>query len=302
VQGAWDLGLWPDPDRLRQAFASAKALLVMAADPIGDDPALAADLPAGCFVVVQELTMTDTARRADVVLPAQSFVERQGTFTTGERRVQRFYPAIRPQGEALPDFEILARIGRRAGVHLHDEPSEVMQAIAAEQPDYSEITYQALSEVEPQWPPSGGDDLYLGGTAYKNFQGLGVALSSAAERGEPLAVHLLDPQADPSRGTGLLLVPVARLLDRGATVQPSKLLSQRMADREIRLHPDEAQRHGLKTGESAEVHLDGRAFAVQVRTEATLPLGIALVPRSVGVPIDEPRRVEVSPIRARVAP
>jgi NADH-quinone oxidoreductase subunit G len=132
LQGAWDVGLRPDPERLRQSVSSAKALLVMAADPLGDHPDLAAELPAGCFVVVQELTMTDTARRADVVLPAQSFVERQGTFTTGERRVQRFYPAIRPQGEALPDFEILARIGRRAGVPLHDDPSEVMQAIASE--------------------------------------------------------------------------------------------------------------------------------------------------------------------------
>jgi hypothetical protein len=58
----------------------------------------------------------------------------------------------------------------------------------------------------------------------------------------------------------------------------------------------------LKAGEPAEVHLDGRAYAVQVRTEATLPMGIALVPRSVGVPIDAPRRVDVNPIRAQVAP
>jgi NADH-quinone oxidoreductase subunit G len=302
VQGAWDVGLWPDPDRLQQAFPSAKALLVMAADPLGDNSGLAAALPASCFVVVQELTMTETARRADVVLPAQSFVERQGSYTTGERRVQRFYPAIRPQGEAQPDYEILARIGRRSGVPLHDDPSEVMQAIAAEQPDYSEITYQALAHVEPQWPLSGGDDLYLGGTAYKNFQGLGVALPSAAERGEPLAVNLIDPETDRSRGTGLLLVPISRLLDRGATVLPSTLLSQRLADREIRLHPDEARRHGLTPGEAAEVQLDGRAFAVQVRVEEQLPMGVALVPRSVGIPIDEPTRVEVNPVRPQVAP
>jgi NADH-quinone oxidoreductase subunit G len=301
VQGAWDVGLWPDPDRLRQAFTSAKALLVMAADPLGDSPGLAAALPAGCFVVVQELAMTETARRADVVLPAQSFVERQGTYTTGERRVQRFYPAIRPQGETLPDYEILARIGRRSGVPLQDDPSVVMQAISAEMPDYSEISYQALAHVEPQWPLAGGDDLYLGGTAYKNFQGLGVALPSAAERGEPLAVNLIDPETDRSRGTGLLLVPIARLLDRGATVLPSALLSQRLADREISLHPDEARRHGLKSGEPAEVQFDGRAYTVQVRVEEQLPMGVALVPRSVGVPIDEPTRVEVNPVRPQVA-
>jgi hypothetical protein len=169
-------------------------------------------------------------------------------------------------------------------------------------PDYSEISYQALAYVEPQWPLAGGDDLYLGGTAYKNYQGLGVALPSAAERGEPIAVNLIDPEASQSRGTGLLLVPVTRLYDRGATVLPSAILSQRLAEREISLHPDEARRHGLTAGEPAEVLLDGRAYAVQVRTEARLPLGIALVPRSVGVPVEEPTSVEVSPVRQQVTP
>jgi len=302
VQGAWDVGVWPDPDRAREALSMAKSILIMAADPLGDDPALAETLPAGSFLVVQELSMTETAQRADVVFPAQSFVEREGSFTSGERRVQRFYPAIRPLGDTLPDFEILARIGRRSGVVLADTASEALQAMAADLPDYAGISYQTLAQVEPQWPLAGGDDLYLGGTAYKNLQGLGIPLPSAAERGEPIAVNLMEPETARGRGTGVLLVPVTRLYDRGVTLRHSKLLAQRLAEREIILNPEEAHRHSLSAGEPAQVHLDGRAHSVTVRTDAAIPAGVALVPRSVGVPIEEPTRAELCRMPEPVTP
>jgi NADH-quinone oxidoreductase subunit G len=302
VQGAWDAGVWPDPEQAREALASAKAVLVMAADPLGDDPSLAASLPAGSFWVVQELRLTETARRADVILPAQSFVEREGSYTTGERHVQRFYPAVRPVGDTLPDFEILARIGKRSGVVLGESAPLVLQALAAEQPDYAGVSYQTLAQVEAQWPLAGGDDLYLGGTAYKNKQGLGVALSSAAERGEPLAVNLSEPQAERGRGGGLLLVPVTRLLDRGATLQPSTLLEARMARREIVLHPEEAGRRSIVPGRPVQIEVGGQRFAATARLETGVPPGVALVPRSVGLPFDEPVRAEVSPTTEPVTP
>jgi len=302
MQGAWDMGVWPNPDRARETLSAAKAILVVAADPLGDDPVLAETLPAGCFIVVQELAMTETAKRADVLLPAQSFVEREGSLTSGERRVQRFYPAIRPLGDTLPDFEILARIGRRSGVVLADTAPAVLQAIAAELPDYAGISYQTLAQVERQWPLAGGDDLYLGGTAYKNLQGLGIPLPSAAERGEPMAVNLMEPETGQARGVGLLLVPITRLYDRGATLQPSALLSQRLAEREIILNPEEARRHSLSAGRPAQVRLDGRAHAVMVRIDAAVPVGVALVPRSVGMPLEEPTRADVGRMPEPVTP
>ncbi len=75
-------------------MASVKALYVLGADPVGDG--LMAGRGKLDFLVVQELFLTETAREADVVLPAQSWAEREGTFTNGERRVQRYYPAIQP--------------------------------------------------------------------------------------------------------------------------------------------------------------------------------------------------------------
>ena len=69
--------------------------------------------------MVQELFLTATAKLADVVLPAQSFIEREGSYTSGERRVQRFYPAVPPKAAYLPDFRITAQIGERLSlIHI----------------------------------------------------------------------------------------------------------------------------------------------------------------------------------------
>ena len=92
-QGAWEIGFRPLPN-LKEAFQQYEAIYITAADPVGDDPTLADIIRNAGFVVVQDLFLTETAKLADVVLPAQPFTEREGTFTSGERRVQRFYPGV----------------------------------------------------------------------------------------------------------------------------------------------------------------------------------------------------------------
>ena len=96
-QGAWDIGFRPTTD-LAKSF-QGKTIYIAAADPAGDDPDLAEALRGAKFVVVQELFLTETAKFAHAVLPAQAYTEREGSFTSGERRVQRFYPAVPPRGE-----------------------------------------------------------------------------------------------------------------------------------------------------------------------------------------------------------
>jgi predicted molibdopterin-dependent oxidoreductase YjgC len=111
-------------------------------------------LEAAEFIVVQDIFMTDTAKMADVVLPAGSFAESDGTFANSERRVQRVRPAIEPVGEARTDVEILLDLMERFGVsqNLHSA-SDVWDEMRQLAPIFAGITYDRLdSEGGIQWP------------------------------------------------------------------------------------------------------------------------------------------------------
>jgi NADH-quinone oxidoreductase subunit G len=328
-QGAWDLGFRPAPDLLA-AFAEAKVILLAACDPAGDDPTLADSLyrtlQAGTFLIVQELFLTASARLADIVLPAQAYTEREGTFTSGERRVQRFYPAVPPTSarpapknegpssldgiQPKPDYEIAALLGQRLGLDLETAiPARVMMRLSSKIPAYAELgpnPYRKLSEVVTQWPAVGRSDMYYGGTTYENTQGLGVQLASAVERGEVVSLTwpetpqpVLDVpttdvpivQADSNQ---LVAVPVTILFDRGQTVMPSTLLNQRIPKPYIVMHPQDAEKLQLTGSPPAKVGLSGIETLVELRLDETLPRGVVLVPRSLGIPITRPVHVQIT--------
>ncbi len=285
-QGAWDMGFRPQDD-LAAAFRGAKAVLIAGADPAGDDPALAAALDEAGFVVVQELFLTETARKADVVFPVLAYTERSGTYTNGELRVQRFYPAVPPPKGLFADFTVAAKLGERLGVALEaNSPAAIMRQIAKTVPHYAGVTYEKLAEVHEQYPLIRRTDLYYGGAAYENKQGLGVALKPAAREAAPAEwtapVTAEPPSAD------LLAVPVTRLYDRGALVGRSGTLQPRLPQAAfVVLHPNEAARRGLGDGAQATLKIPAGEYAVTVRLSSQAPEGVVLVPRSVGVPVRE---------------
>ena len=289
TQGAFELGFRPAAD-LSNRLAEAQAVYIAAADPSGDDPSLAEALRKTGFIIVQELFMTPTARMADLILPVQAFTEREGTFVSGERRVQRYYPAIRPLPGTRPDFQITAQVSALLGFSLEGRlPSLVFQRLAETLPDFAGLTYQQLAEVEEQWPIFGRQNLYYGGTGYDNHQGLGVQLTPAAQRLEPLnlpgasGLSLLQEPED-----GLLVVPITRLYDRGQTLLPTSLLHERMEKPVIYIHPKLAARTGLEDKQSFQLVLNGISTLVQVVFDENAPEATALLPRSVGVPIQGP--------------
>jgi NADH-quinone oxidoreductase subunit G len=301
TQGAWDMGLQPVKD-YDEALRSAKAVYAVAADPLGDDPSLAEALQTAGFLVVQELFLSDTARLADVVLPALSFAEREGSYTNGTRRLQRFYPAIRTITQGQADYAITAQIGHSLGFDLEGRsPALVMERIASAVADYSGITYARLAEVSEQWPHVGRQDVYYGGTTYENTQGLGIQLPPAAQHGEPIPLSWIAPPEVKAGESGLLTVPVTRLLDRGQTVLPSQLLHVRIPQPGITLNPQDAQRLGIQEGNSVQVKLKGGVVPAIAHLDQGVPVGIVLVPRSMGLPITEPEAVELSILELAVA-
>lgn len=289
-QGAWDMGFRPEAD-LGQALQSARLLYIVAADPAGDDPSLVGAMQAE-FTVVQDLFLTQTGMLADVVLPVQSYVERQGSFTSGERRVQRYYPAIPERPGSLPDYAVTAAIGKRLEINLEDRSaSRVMDRIAAQVPAYKDINYVRLAEVHEQWPIVGRGDLYYGGTTYENKQGLGVQLAPLAQQGQPVSLGWAKPVelSVPEAGSeGLLGVPVTVLYDRGTTLLPSELLHPRMPAPYIRLHSEDARKLKIKQGDSVEVSVGNGRVLVSARVDETIPQGVVLAPRSMGIPLNGP--------------
>jgi NADH-quinone oxidoreductase subunit G len=292
-QGAWELGFQAEED-LAQAL-KGKTVYIAGADPVGDDPQLAQALEEAEFVVVQDVMTTATTEMADVVLPAQAFTEREGTLTSGERRVQRFYAAVPVYGDARADFSITSQIAHHMGILLEGTSvSAVFDRLAASVKAFEGLTYARLAEVRPQWPIVGRDDLYYGGTTYENTQGMGAHLSAAAGRGETVSIPKVEKEALPRpKEKELLAVPVTRLYDRGTTVLPSELLHQRIGQPHLVLHPSAAESLGVAEGQKVNVSFDGVNGEAVVRLSETISVGVALIPRSMGLAIREPVAVKV---------
>lgn len=293
TQGAWDMGFRPVSD-LKEALNTAKALYLVASDPVGDDSTLAAAVEAADFVVAQEIFLSETAKMADVVLPAQAATEREGTFTSGERRVQRFYPAARPKGESRPDFEIAALIGDRLDRGMEGRyASLVMTHIANAVADYEGITYQKLAEVVEQWPIVGREDLYYGGTSYENSQGLGVQLRSTSQQGEGVSLEEVAAVVNEKPENGLLAVPITRLYDQGRMLQPSKVLYPRLPEAYVILNPEDAEKMKATSGMTVQANLNGTTANVLIHLDEDVPVGYMLIPRSMGIPMYRPVPVEI---------
>jgi NADH-quinone oxidoreductase subunit G len=292
-QGAWEMGYRVETDLAR--MLKGKVVYIAGADPAGDDPKLAKALAGARFVAVQDIIETKTTELADVLFPAQAYTEREGTFTSGLRRVQRFYPALPVTGEARPDFSITAQIARHTGfIQEGTSVSAVFDILAESVESFTGLTYARLAEVKPQWPIVGRGDLYYGGTTYENKQGLGAQLTVSAEPGEALRIPRVQKEAAPRpRENELLAVPINKLYDRGLTVLPAVLLNGRIGEPTVSLHSEAAKRLGVEAGSRVVISFDGLSGEARVKIDDTISTGVVAVPRSMGLAIHEPVPVKV---------
>jgi formate dehydrogenase major subunit len=138
-----------------------KALYIMGEDTIMTDPNTNHSIKAFenlDFIVVQELFMTATTKMADVVLPASSYFEKNGTFTNGERRVQRVNKVIEPIGNTKPDgqiiIDVMSRLGYNQPTGLTYDAAKIIEEIADVIPFMKGLTWERLGENGLQWPIS----------------------------------------------------------------------------------------------------------------------------------------------------
>jgi len=199
------------------------------------------------LLVVQEIFMTDTARRAHLVLPAAGPLEQGGTFTNAERRIQLVRPALAPPGEARPDWEIALLVARALGADWsYGGPAEVMDEIARAAPDlFGGVSHARLAGDGLHWPcPTpdhpGTPRLHVGGFA----RGRG-ALTAVEYAG--------DPEHDVP-GFPYTLITGRVLEHHNVGTMTRRTPSVHLAPADVlEIHPDDAAREGLRPGDRVVV-------------------------------------------------
>lgn len=154
-----------------------KALYVMGEDMAQSDPNtnhVIKALQSLDLLIVQELFMTETAKYAHVVLPGASFLEKEGTFTNGERRIQKVNKIVEPIGESKSDGQIVVDLMNRMGYKQEDYSGEtVLKEVSKIVPFFEGVTWNNLGINGKQWPvlPDGTDTKILHKEEFKRGKG-----------------------------------------------------------------------------------------------------------------------------------
>ncbi|MEA3366829.1 MAG: formate dehydrogenase subunit alpha [Planctomycetota bacterium] len=253
---AWGAELSPTPGLTvveminAAAEGTLKALYIMGENPMLSDPDtghVEEALKQLDFLVVQDIFLSETAELADVVLPAASFAEKDGTFTNTERRVQRVRKALDAPGQARPDWQIVCDLARRTGYHMvYDHPSAIQDEIASLTPSYAGITYDRLEEGGLQWPCP---DAEHPGTPYLHKERFARGL------GKFHAVEFIPPKEPPDDEYPFVL-STGRILQHfhtGTMSRRSDVLDKLVSGGAIEVHPDDAARLGIADAERVRV-------------------------------------------------
>ncbi len=241
-----------------------KAMYIFGEDVAQTDPDTAhvvRALEALDFLVCQDIFETETTNFANVILPASSFLEKRGTFTNAERRLQLVEPAIDPPGEAKTDFEIIAEVSRALGHETGwSDPEDAMREIAALTPHFAGVTYERLGRKGLQWPiDAHGTDAQ---TLYeREFDLPGGKAQFAAH---PFQV----PGDQVDDDFPLMLVTGRRLEHYNAGTMTRRTGNVELADRDhLEIHPDDAKRLWISDGD--RVSLRSRMGRVEITAQVT---------------------------------
>lgn len=195
------------------------------------------------FFVVSDLFLTRTAQFADVVLPATPSLEKEGTFTNTERRIQRLYRVLEPLGDAKPDWQILTLLAKAMGFDWnYSHPSEIMDEVASLTPMFAGVNYERLEGYKSlQWPVAkdGTDSpiLYLDEFHF----GDGKARLYPLEFIEPLATN---EEFDLHINNGRLL----EHFHEGNMTYKSEGITRKTPHPFIEVSPELAKERGIKNG------------------------------------------------------
>lgn len=159
------------------------------------------------FIIVQDIFMNKTAQCADVILPATSWGEHDGTYSTADRGFQRFHKAIEPQGDVKPDWEIISLMATAMGYPMkYRNTEEIWNEMRALCPVFAGVTYERLENLGGiQWPCPTEDHP---GTPYL-YQG--NKFNTPSGKGQLFAAEWRSPLEQPDQEYPLVLCTVREI-------------------------------------------------------------------------------------------
>jgi len=242
-----------------------KGIFILGEDPAQTDPDLhhvRKALEAVEFLVVQDIFPTETTRFADVILPGASFAEKDGTFTNGERRVQRVRKAIPPLA-GMAEWEVLCKLSTLMGYPMsYNNPSEIMDEIASLVPIYGGISYDRIEEKGIQWP-----------CPHKNHPGTSTLYTDLFSRANGLATFVpLDHIGSgevPDEQYPLVLITgrIREHYNNGSMTRRCKGIAEVVPIERVEVNPMDADALGIKDRDW--VMVSSRRGEVKVRAKVT---------------------------------
>ena len=227
-----------------------KGIFVFGENPMVSDPDLQhveEALDNLELLIVQDIFLTETAQRADVVFPGVSFAEKEGTFSNTERRVQRVRQAITPRGDARPDWQILCELSNRLGYPMnYNSPEEIFNEMRTVTPSYAGITYERLEGKGLHWP-----------CPTEEHPGTPILHKEKFNRGLGLfhAIEFKEPAELPDEEYPLILSTGRSLFHyhTGTMTRRAEALDAYQPDNEIQINPATAGKLSIADGETVRV-------------------------------------------------
>jgi formate dehydrogenase major subunit len=230
------------------------------------------------FLAVIELFLSETAELADVVLPAASFVEKRGTKTATDRRVQWFEQAIAPRGESLPDWQILCELAQRLGMHKgfrYESVEDILAEINRVAPSYGGITPEHLRQSPGgiPWPCPTPDHPGTPILYTKSF-------SKPDGRGVITPVEHHPPFEEVSDEYPLVLTTgrVVMHYNSGAMTRRTRALLQREPELFLQLNPSTARRFGILDGHMVQISTRRGEARARARVSRQINEGVVFMP------------------------
>jgi formate dehydrogenase alpha subunit len=286
---AWHTALSPEPGLTVTEMVDAalmgkvRAMVVMGENPLMSEPNLSHAqhaLDALDYLVCIDIFKNETGERADVILPSASFAEKEGTFTNSDRRVQRVRQALPPVGESRPDWQIICELARRMeellGVERsagfdYPNPEAIWEEMRAVTPDFYGITYERLErEGGVHWPCPGLDHPgtpYLFEDTFPRGKGKFWALEYGTES------ELPDEEYPYHLTTGRVLFHW-----HGGTMSRNSKLDEAFPEPILEMHPEDAHRLGLVSGDWVEVTSRRGSVVCRVMVTGRSPAGTVFLP------------------------